>query len=247
MKHRISMNMNCRWLLVALCACILLNACDAEEEMSGIEAGNLGVCVRTDSTADMFSEKGDILTFEGTVTEISQTNALCTASNVAIVIEDTDGVSWTLGLNIKTASGETVTPKLDLAIGDTVQVRGGMSGSWAICYRFAILDETGLVAAWADGGCALNASQMDGLSVTWETTAKSKDMEQCGTQESVTITMSGEENLSLESNKSGTLNMGDYALTVMNIGAWAYGDDYHCEDATGIIHWLAYREAASGR
>ncbi len=219
--------------LTLLSASLLLTACSGT-----VEKGALTLCASSNF------DGGDdvVVAVSGTVTAVDDGVTGCSAD---VTLEDADGEAWSLGLTVLDESDADITPGLDLAVDDEVDLTWRYRMVWGDVTGFAISDAEGLAIAADEGawGGALLEEDTPGLSVQRGADPVAEERTSCEPIEGYEVVFEADEELALTAVDSATLPVDGVDTTAMAIRATEYGESRTCEtsDTTGFLTWLVVR------
>lgn len=220
--------------LLALLA--LLTGCPATEI---VERGAVTVCL--DGGRPSGDDDVD-LAISGTVTAVGAATADCGPS---VTVEDAAGAATTVALRVTDAAAADITPPIDVAIGDAVELVYRWRLVWGDVAGFVLSDDGGLVVAAEEGGWggALEAGDVPGLTVRRGDAPVASEASSCQPREAFELVFEADDTVTLVAVDSAPVTIAGVAATALAVAVWDYGESEGCQisDGTGYTSWVVHR------
>ena len=207
-----------------------------------ISAGYIIVCA-PENLPDDARFNGDVIFDEdGVVTAIDPGTTDCERS---LIVEDSEGASWTFGFTVVDDSDQDATASLDLEVGSSVLVGYRDRMVWGNVSGLVISDADGLVAAVEQGywGGALQEVTLDGLSVRRGEEVQATEVTDCEVRESFEIIFEADDTVALTPFATAPLQLGGVELTAVSVSSLVKGSGARCSisDTTDTLTWAVVR------
>ena len=134
--------------------------------------------------------------------------------------------------------------KLDLAVGDRVDVQFSIWNDWATDAAVFLRDADSAVLAAATGYYSEvwpELTEGAGLTVTDAGATRSLGDEGCGKASTRALRFEADDRIDLDVWVEGTLTWDGTPLQARNVGAWAFDGEITCTDVWGPAPWIVYR------
>jgi hypothetical protein len=229
---------------------LMLAACAGGETATG--PGSVGLCfdgpgVGMTEARGLWSVSGEVTSFN-TVSDPEISGCTFVGDVQAWVsLVDDDGAAWAVGWSATAGSGvdeQELTPALDLAVGDRVDVQFSIWNDWATDAAVFLRDADSAVLAAATGYYSEvwpELTEGAGLTVTDAGATRSLGDEGCGKASTRALRFEADDRIDLDVWVEGTLTWDGTPLQARNVGAWAFDGEITCTDVWGPAPWIVYR------
>lgn len=223
-----------------------LTACTAS--WKDAPAGFASACLAGALPADLYEQGGATFEIDGTVLSdgvdtLPDTSMECYGAHPRVlVLEDGEGVVWSLAYGITDPDDVDATPALDVTVGQTIHLLYRTVAEFGSAQGFVLTDDAGLVAALESGtwGPALEDGDVPDLSVTDGEMMGTLESE-CGTEGHFAWSFAGDETVDVQPFGQGTVPIGGIDYLAMAVANMQWQGDILCTDMANDQMWAVVR------
>jgi len=238
--------------LTALTALALVGCDPTEKDDVTIDDGYVYACLGHDGDETEPSYGYSTFTISGEVVSdgafVAPDNDVhrCFSEDRALTICDDDGTIWTLGYSVTDSDGEDITPPLDVAPGQDIELFFASLQDFGVISGFVLRDEGGVVAALEGGswGSALDpdgdADPIDEFEVSVGEAVLTEETG-CGEVEHRELVFTGDSEVALVPGESGAFTVDGAELTASALRSFDYTGETTCTDVAGATVWTVWR------